>query len=110
MSVYNRTAQKAEQLAQDIEAQIVDTPGNAVSDADVIFLTVADDAIEIVANAIAHLNWQGKAIVHTSGVAGLNKTGRTRKIRCDDWQSASGISICRCRIGCRKSCWSNIRD
>ena len=73
VSVYNRTPEKAEPLVQDTGAKLLESPANAVDDADIIFLTVADDAIETVADEMVHLNWQNKAIVHTSGAASIDK-------------------------------------
>lgn len=72
-AVYNRSPEKAKQLALDIGARVVNSPGDAVENADIVFLTVPDDAIETVATELQGLNWQGKAVVHTSGVASIDK-------------------------------------
>lgn len=72
-AVYNRSPEKAKQLALDTGARLVDSPGDAVENADIVFLTVPDDAIETVAMELQNVSWQGKAVVHTSGVASIDK-------------------------------------
>lgn len=73
VSLYNRTPEKAKQLARDTGAKFAESLGDAVENADIVFLTVPDDAIETVAKDLQGLNWQGKAVVHTSGVATIDK-------------------------------------
>lgn len=71
VGIASRTPAHAEALAQQ-----VDTDALAASDviviADIIFLTVADDAIEPVAQSLAEENWQDKAAVHCSGAASVD--------------------------------------
>lgn len=72
-AVYSRTASHANELAQQVEARAVSSAAEVVAQADVIFLTVSDDAIAQVAASLAdsHTTWQGKSVVHCSGATEL---------------------------------------
>lgn len=65
--VQSRDALKAGELAKRIEAEAVLTYQAVVKAADLVLLTVPDDAIEDVARKLAGANWRGKAVIHTSG-------------------------------------------
>ena len=69
VTVYNRTPSKAENLAKQTGATIAATPKDAVTAADLICLTVSDDAIQPITAALSHADWQDKALIHTSGAA-----------------------------------------
>ncbi len=71
-TVYNRTPEKAIELARYVNAHAIDTVAEAVNSADIIFLTVSDDALLPIVRLLDELDLTGKAIVHTSGVASLD--------------------------------------
>lgn len=71
-TVYNRTPEKAIELAHNVNAHAVNTIDEAVNSADIIFLTVSDDALLPIVRSIKGLDLTGKAVVHTSGVASLD--------------------------------------
>lgn len=71
-AIYNRTPKKAVELADCVDAKAVDTLDAVFQSADIIFLTVADDAIFPIVNLLAEINLTRKAIVHTSGSASLD--------------------------------------
>ncbi len=73
VSVYSRTAAPAQELADATGASAVQSALDAAADGDVVFLTVPDDAIAEVAEGVAPVEWQGRAAVHTSGAASLDK-------------------------------------
>jgi len=69
VSVYSRTKARAVRLAERIGADVPDDPQGVVDVAEVVFLTVPDDAIEEVAGS---LSWSaGKSAVHCSGSRSL---------------------------------------
>ncbi|PJF40113.1 MAG: hypothetical protein CUN54_06460 [Phototrophicales bacterium] len=74
VALYNRTPQHAKTLAQYIDAPCTQSAIEAVQQADITLLTVADDTIESVANLLTQQangdNLKGKAIIHTSGAHG----------------------------------------
>jgi predicted short-subunit dehydrogenase-like oxidoreductase (DUF2520 family) len=65
-TVYSRTAAHAETLARTVDAQAVASL-DAI-DADLVLLTVPDDAIAGMAAALAASRFKAQAVVHTSGV------------------------------------------
>lgn len=73
VSVYSRSARNATALAKRTGAQIAGSSHEAAASATIVFLTVPDGAIVSVAQEVAVGNWQGRAIVHTSGAASLDK-------------------------------------
>jgi len=64
--IYSRTTTAAQRLAAQVNAPALST----FPDADIVFLTVPDDAIRGIATALAQ-NPLGGAVVHTSGVHSL---------------------------------------
>jgi predicted short-subunit dehydrogenase-like oxidoreductase (DUF2520 family) len=68
-AVYNRTPAPAEHLARHVHATAVATAQEVVERADLILLTVPDDAIESVAKQLAASHLAGKGVIHTSGAA-----------------------------------------
>ena len=71
-AVYNRNHDKAQELAHYVNAEAVDTLAKAVQAADIIFLTVADDALTTIANDLSTVDLTNKAIVHTSGALSID--------------------------------------
>jgi predicted short-subunit dehydrogenase-like oxidoreductase (DUF2520 family) len=71
-AVSNRTMAKAESLAKQVNSESVSAL-ELVKRADLVFLTVSDDAIEVMAQSLLGADWQDKAVVHTSGAASLDK-------------------------------------
>jgi predicted short-subunit dehydrogenase-like oxidoreductase (DUF2520 family) len=72
-AIYNRTPEKAEMLVRHIpSAQVVKSPTVVVEMADIILLTVSDDAISQIANKLSDFDCSGKIVVHTSGAASLD--------------------------------------
>ncbi len=72
ISVYSPTAAHATELARRVDARTAPTAADALQGADLILLTVPDDAIRPLATSLRHADWQGRAAVHTSGVASLD--------------------------------------
>lgn len=72
-SVYSPTKAHAQQLAERVGAAVADSPQEAASAAEIVFLTVPDDAIAPVAAELVTVGWQGQGVVHTSGAASLDK-------------------------------------
>lgn len=72
VAISNHTEAKAAQLANDVQCNVV-SPLEVVSCADVVFLTVPDDAIESLAESLIQADWQDKAAIHTSGAASIDK-------------------------------------
>ncbi len=66
--VYSRNPTNAEVLGHIVSATIAGSVSDVASMADLIFLTVPDDAIGLVTEELAELDLKSKAIVHTSGV------------------------------------------
>lgn len=69
-AVYSRTPDHARALAAAVDATHVTDPRDVVPAADLIFLTVPDDAIVSVSMLLASMNWKEKYAAHTSGVYG----------------------------------------
>jgi predicted short-subunit dehydrogenase-like oxidoreductase (DUF2520 family) len=75
-AVYSRSETSARRLAEKLNTRIASSPAEAAASALLTFLTVPDDAIVPVCEALArdsHLDsdLEGKAIVHTSGVTNV---------------------------------------
>lgn len=66
-AVYSRNKEHSQELAGLVGSIAVTTAGEAVQNADLVLLTISDDAISIVARAIQSEIWTNKAIIHTSG-------------------------------------------
>lgn len=60
-AIYNRTPEKAVSVANELGVSVAETLDEVLS-ADLIFLTVADDVIEAIAEQLSHYNHEGKAI------------------------------------------------
>lgn len=71
--IYSRTPQSAQALATVVNAVVADSFQEVVIGAELVFLTVPDDAIAPVAVEMASLDWAGKAAIHTSGASSLDK-------------------------------------
>src|SRR5258708_6128328 len=72
-AVHSRTEQSARRLADALGSRVAASPAQAAMSADLTFLTVPDDAIKSVCEALARdANLTGRAVVHTSGVSGLD--------------------------------------
>ncbi len=67
-AVYSRNITNAEVLGHIVSANVAGSVFDVVSRADLIFLTVPDDAIGLVAVQLTKFDLKGKAVVHTSGV------------------------------------------
>jgi predicted short-subunit dehydrogenase-like oxidoreductase (DUF2520 family) len=65
-TVYSRTFAHAEALARIVHAHAAESLDDI--DADLVLLTVPDDAIESTAAALVASGFEAKAVVHTSGV------------------------------------------
>jgi len=78
VAVYSRTKKHAENLTSRIESlAVADDPQSVVDSADIVFLTVPDDAIEEV---VGSLSWsEGKSVVHCSGSRSLDPLQAARK-------------------------------
>jgi predicted short-subunit dehydrogenase-like oxidoreductase (DUF2520 family) len=73
VALYNRTPAKAEALLAYLpDAEIVGTPAAIINLVDIAFVTVTDDAVRTVAEEIVNADWQGKAVVHTSGALSID--------------------------------------
>ncbi len=72
--VYSRTPANAHQLANTVGARVERTSAAVVQAADLTFLTVPDDMIELLAGHIASVSddLTDKCVVHTSGAHTLN--------------------------------------
>jgi len=71
-AIYNRSAINAQDLVQKVDSISTDSIEQVVSLSDIVFLTVPDDTIGVVAYELAEADWQGKAVVHTSGAKNTN--------------------------------------
>jgi len=72
-SVFSRTAESAQQLARILDCGVAKSTTEAALSADLTFLTVPDDAIQPVCEALAaHADLSGRALVHTSGVSDVS--------------------------------------
>lgn len=67
-AIYSRNTINAEVLGHIVSAKVACSLTDVATMADLIFLTVSDDAIGLVAAELADLALKGKAVVHTSGV------------------------------------------
>jgi predicted short-subunit dehydrogenase-like oxidoreductase (DUF2520 family) len=71
-AIYNRTYDKTENIAQQIESLAVHDMQDVIKDSDLIILSVSDDAIQPIAEDLIQSQWQGKGIIHVSGAASLD--------------------------------------
>lgn len=69
VALHNRSAQKGQALAQSLGLPYAESPEEAALSGDLIFLMVADAAIEaLVAQlAAAGIDWSGRSVVHCAG-------------------------------------------
>ncbi len=79
-AVHSRTNTDAAALAALVHAETVTTPTDVLQRADLTFLTVPDDTIRPIANALARtgLDLTGRAVVHTSGVHSIHSLDALR--------------------------------
>ena len=66
-AIYNRTKGTANELADQIPTQVVDSPAEVVTQCDLIFITVADHAIDLILDQLEDVAVKGKGFVHASG-------------------------------------------
>ena len=66
-AIYNRTKSAANELVDQIPTQVVDSPAEVVTHCDLIFITVADHAIDLILDQLEDVEVNGKAFVHASG-------------------------------------------
>lgn len=66
-AIYSRNRSSAEVLAHIVDAHVPESIVGLAVQADLIFLTVPDDAIRSVSEELAQSDLNGKAVVHTSG-------------------------------------------
>jgi len=71
-ALYNRTPKNAESLVERINVPIVESLKEVVILADVIFLTVADDAISQIVSQIKSESLNNKTFLHVSGANSLD--------------------------------------
>jgi len=67
-AIYNRTPTRAKVLAEVVGAEVVEHISDVVRMSDLTIIAVADDALVEIDGAIPVENWEGKAVIHTSGV------------------------------------------
>ncbi|MBI5669403.1 MAG: DUF2520 domain-containing protein [Chloroflexi bacterium] len=66
-AISSRNRAKAETLAEQVDARVVATADEVIAAADLILLTVPDDAIEPLAASLQRESLMGKGVIHTSG-------------------------------------------
>ncbi|MCA0453294.1 MAG: DUF2520 domain-containing protein [Chloroflexi bacterium] len=66
--VYSRHSPHAQGLANGVEARVAASVREVALYCDLVFLTVADDAVQSVATGIHDVPLAGKGVVHTSGM------------------------------------------
>lgn len=71
VAVYNRDVEKAKKLAHETGAKVTETPNDVVRYAQIVFLTVSDDAIFPLSESLSSQDWHNVGVVHTSGVHSL---------------------------------------
>ena len=71
-AIYNRTPERAIELAETVDSEAVETVGEVANSADFIFLTISDDAILPIVNILKEGDLTGKAVIHTSGASSLD--------------------------------------
>lgn len=70
-SIYNRTVEKADQLAEEVNADKTGTfPASSGDLGDLIVITVPDDSIASVSRTLSGIGgtWRGRYVIHCSGV------------------------------------------
>jgi predicted short-subunit dehydrogenase-like oxidoreductase (DUF2520 family) len=71
-SVYSRTPESAHILAEKLGSPVAENVTDAALSANLTFLTVPDDMIQVVCEMLAYeTDLTGRAVVHTSGVSGV---------------------------------------
>lgn len=68
--VYSRKPENAARLAEALQTPVAISPAQVVQHADLILLTVSDDAITPVVAELAALDFTGKAVIHCAGALG----------------------------------------
>lgn len=69
-AIYNRHVERAQHVAEQVGALVVDSPDEVVERSDLTLLTVTDDAISLLATSLQPADMHGKGIVHSSGARG----------------------------------------
>jgi predicted short-subunit dehydrogenase-like oxidoreductase (DUF2520 family) len=78
-AVYSRSPASAQHLAEKLNTRTAATPAEAALSAQLTFLTVPDDVIVQVCEALAHhQDLTGRAVVHTSGVSSVELLSAAR--------------------------------
>ena len=70
--IASRTYAHADHLAKQLGASVFKQPSDVLAYADVVFLTVPDDAIASIADTWVNVDLAGKTVVHTSGTHSLD--------------------------------------
>lgn len=71
-AVASRTHDHARQLALAVDARTFHNPLALVDQADIICLSVPDDAIQTTASRLVEANWKGRGVIHFSGAHSLD--------------------------------------
>ncbi len=71
-AVYNRTIDKANALATDIDTVVAHQMTDVLGLCDWVILSVSDDVIHVIAQNLSKVDWTDKAIVHVSGSLSLD--------------------------------------
>ncbi len=66
-AIFSRDAHKASVLAGETHAIVVASVNDVLLASDLVFLTVPDDALATISNAVTESSLLGKGVVHTSG-------------------------------------------
>ncbi len=78
-AVYSRTPESAQRLANKLQTRVATSSTEAALGAELTFLTVPDDAITSVCEALAcGADLTGRAVVHTSGVTSVSALAAAR--------------------------------
>lgn len=67
VTVWNRTPERAESLAQAIDATVAERAADVVTQSDLVVFGVSDDGIQSVADQLTGCDWQERGAVHLSG-------------------------------------------
>jgi len=78
-AVYSRTPASAQRLADKLTTRVAASAADAATNAQLTFLTVPDDAIVPVCEALSRgVDLRGRAVVHTSGVTSVSTLAAAR--------------------------------
>jgi len=71
-AIYNRTADIAYHLSDEIGVHVVETMTDVAKRCDLIILSVSDDAISVCVDELQSVSWEDKAIIHVSGASSID--------------------------------------